>query len=201
MSVRGSVASLSAVTGRHNPTAGLKADARMLTQSEHRMPLAPMSQPSTQSLRQALDQHQMPWQYSASLAAESESSLHEAHQAHNFQAPRQLPSGRMSGNPFAEPEELDRPATSLLSHQQESSIEQGWGAQDPSYARHSSRAQSADQPQVDLYAEAQQAITDGDFKHDSAWDAAQVAQGPAHISDKASQVSSVCRYWCIACML
>lgn len=188
MSVRGSVASLSAVTGMHNPIAGLKADAHMLTQSEHRTPLAPMSQPIAQSLAQAQDQHQMPWQYPASQAAESDSSLHEAYRAHN-QAPRQLPSGRVTGNPFAEPENFDRPATSLLSHQQKS-IEQGWDEQAPSYARHSSRAQSVDQPQVDLYAEAQQATSVGDFKHESAWEA---AQGPAHNSAEASQVSSLCR--------
>lgn len=198
MSVRGSVASLSAITGMHNPNAGLKADTHMLLQSQHRMPLAPMSPSSTQFLGQARDQHQMPWQYPASQAAESDSSLHEAHHTHN-QAPRQLPSGRGTGNPFAEPEDFDRPATSLLSHQQES-IEQGWDAQAPSYARHSSRAQSVDQPQVDFHAEAQQAIPDSDFKHESAWDAAQVAQGPAHSSDEASQVSSVCRCWCITCM-
>ncbi|KAL0022199.1 hypothetical protein WJX77_005364 [Trebouxia sp. C0004] len=186
MSVRGSVASLSAVTGVHNPIAGLKADTHRLLQSEHRKPLAPMSQSSTQSLQQARDQHQMPWQYSASQAAESESSLHEAHQAYDFQAPRQLPSGRVTGNPFATPEDFDGPATSLLSDQQES-IAQEWDAQGPSYARHSSRAQSVDQPQVDFYAEAQQAIPDSDFKHESAWDAAQVAQRPAHNSDEASQ--------------
>ncbi len=198
ISVRGSVASLSAVTGMHNPIAGLKADTHMLTHSEHTMPLAPMSQPSTQSLGQARDQLQMPWQYPASQAAESDSSLHEAYQAHD-QAPRQVPSGRVTGNPFAEPEDFDRPATSLLSHQQKS-IEQGWDEQAPSYARHSSRAQSVDQPQVDFYAEAQQAIPDSNFKHESAWDVAQMAQGPAQNSDEASQVSSVCRYWCTACM-
>ena len=199
MSVRGSVASLSAVTGRHNPIASLKADAHILTQSEHRSPLAPMSQPSTQLPGQAWDQHQMPWQYPASQAAESDSSLHEAQQAHSFHAPRQLPASHVTGNPFAEPEDLNRPATSLLFHQQQS-IEQRWDEQAPSYARHSSRAQSVDQPEVDFYAEAQQAIPDGDFKHDSARDATQVAQRPAHISDKASQVSSLCRCWCTTCM-
>ena len=137
----------------------------------------------------------MPWQYPAGQAAESDSSLHEAQQAHSFHAPRQLPASHVTGNPFAEPEDLNRPATSLLSHQHES-IEHGWDAQAPSYARPSSRAQSVDQPQVDFYAEAQQAIPDSDFKHESAWDATQVAQGPAYNSDEASQVSSVCRYWC-----
>ncbi len=199
MSVRGSVASLSAVTGRHNPVAGLKADTHMLIQSEHRMPLVPMSQPSTEFPGQAWDQHQMPWQYPASQAAESDSSLHEAQQAHDLQAPWQLPSSRVTGNPFAEPENFDRPATSSLSHQQESS-EQGWDAQDPSYARHSGRAQSVDQLQVEFYAEAQQAIPDSNFKHESGRDATQMAQGPAYNSDEASQVSSLCRCWCTTCM-
>ncbi len=174
----------------HNPIAGLQADTHRQIQSEHRMPLAPMSQPGTQSTGQARDQHQVPWQYPASQAAESSSSLHEAQQAHSFQAPRQLPPSRVTGNPFAEPDNFDRPATSLLSYQHESN-EQGWDAQAPSYARHTSRAQSVDQPQVDLYAEAQQAIPDSDFKHESAWDAAQVAQGPGHSSDETSQVSSM----------
>ena len=197
MSVRESVASLSAVTGRHNPIAGLKADARMLTQSEHRTPLAPMSQSGM--LGQAWDQHQLPRQYPASQAAESDCSLYEVQQAHSFHAPRQLPASRMTGNPFAEPEDVDRPATSSLSHQQES-IEQGWDEQAPSYARHSSRAQSVEQLQTDFYAEAQQAVPDSDFKHESAWDATRVAQGPADNSDESSKVSSLCRCWCTTCM-
>ncbi|KAL0047599.1 hypothetical protein WJX82_007498 [Trebouxia sp. C0006] len=69
----------------------------------------------------------------------------------------------------------------------ERQITQDSGMSAPSYARPSSRAQSVDQPQVDFYAEAQQAIPDSDFKHESAWDATQVAQGPAYNSDKASQ--------------
>lgn len=192
VSVRGSLASLSAGMGKFKPTGGLRADMRIASESQHRQPRTARSpadqQPSLQPCQQAIPRHQVNWQQlPASQLAESATPLHDMLGAIS-QAPRQMQSGRVTGNPFAEPDELSRPATAVLPLHDGEDNGHVWIAQAPAHAGQGSRAHFSDQPQSQAYAEPQNTALGNSLEEESAWGTGNV-DNVRQRSDATGQVS------------
>lgn len=192
MSVRGSLASVSAGMGKFKATGGLRADMHIASESQHRQPRTARSpadqQASLQPRQQATPQYQVNWQQlPASQLAASATPLHDMLGAIN-QAPRQTPPGRVTGNPFAEPDELSRPATAVLPLHDGEDNGHEWIAQAPAHAGQGSRAQSSDQPQSQTYAEPQNSALGNSLEEESAWGTGNVVNVRQR-SDATGQVS------------